>query len=63
MNSEDPKLLNEIRSLRYSVVFAAALIALALSLQGAERTISTIVSIGVAIGALIGGLSSKYLKK
>ena len=63
MNSEDPKLLNEVRSLRYSIVFAAALIALALSLQGADRKVGAIASFVVAISALVGGLSSKYFKK
>lgn len=63
MSNEDPKLLNEIRSLKYGIIFSACIIAFALSISSNRGDPGILASLVIGVGALIGGATTKYLRK
>jgi hypothetical protein len=63
MSSEDPKLLNEIRSLKYGIIFAACVIAFAISITTNRGDVGAIASLIIGFSALVGGVTTRYLRK
>lgn len=63
MNIEDPKLLNEIRSLKYGIVFSACIIAFAISTSSPHGDPGMLASLFIGLAALIGSVTTRYLKK
>ena len=63
MSAEDPKLLNEIRSLKYGIIFSACVIAFAISITASHGEAGVIVSLAIGFAALVGGVSTRYSKR
>ena len=63
MSNEDPKLLNEIRSLKYGIIFAACIIAFAISFTATRGEAGVIISLIIGFTALVGSVATRYLRK
>jgi len=63
VNNEDPKLLNEIRSLKYGVIFSACIIAFSISLTTNRSEAGVMAALVIGFAALIGGVTTRYFRK
>jgi hypothetical protein len=63
MNEQNPKLLTEIRSLKYGIVFSASVVAFAISQNEPRGNLASVIAVLTGFLSLVAGLSKRYQKR